>query len=837
MELKEYQKRTLKQVKLYLENLCELRSKNELVKERDPDMAINFPEKAWEKVYGTYYISRKNGLGEPLPNFYLKIPTGGGKTLLACHTVDLVNRIYRRNQTGFVLWIVPTTQIYRQTLSALRNRDHPYRQVLDIASAGRTLILEKNNRFTPSDVAENLTIMLLMLPSANRLNKETLKAFKDSGAFVEFFPSEDDHKGNEKLLAKFPNLDYFGDKRNMFGRVVKTSLGNTLRTLNPAIIIDEGQKAYSKLAQNTINNFNPCILVELSATPPEHTNRLVDISGQELNREEMIKLDLHITNMPSLEWEDTIRTVLAKRAKLEEKAVEYKANSGEYIRPICLIQVERTGRDQRASRYIHSEDVKEFLINKCGVDPAEVAIKSSEKDDIEGINLLSEDCSIRFIITKHALQEGWDCAFAYVLAILTNPKAQLSITQLVGRILRQPKARKTKIKELDESYVYCFRQNAADLLNTIRKGFQQEGLGDLAGNISLDLGDPDLMAATKLKTLNYRDRFKKFEGKIYLPKFVIQADTGFRDLSYEMDLLSRIDWKLADISFIDNLDLNLRTLTEHEAAINLADDKQATIAVKDRYVKPVGMKINLVFLARQLIDIVPNPWIAFEIGKKVIIKLLERYPEERVAANFIFIIEELRKHLSSQKDEFAQNIFKMLLDEKKLCFFLVKGKGGFRLPRTLIMRSNTEPLVRQDFEPIQASLFERVPKDQFNELERSVALCLDSQAELLWWYRNRSRLDYYIQGWQKNKIFADFILAKKDQDNSDEYNKVYVLETKGAHLKNEDTTYKQNVFELCNELGNLTDWTELGLEFPDQRFLFQVVFGEEWESQLHTMFQ
>lgn len=68
---------------------------------------------------------------------YLKIPTGGGKTILACHIIDLINRTYLKKQTGIVLWIVPTTQIYRQTLTSLKNREHPYRQVLDIASGGR----------------------------------------------------------------------------------------------------------------------------------------------------------------------------------------------------------------------------------------------------------------------------------------------------------------------------------------------------------------------------------------------------------------------------------------------------------------------------------------------------------------------------------------------------------------------------------------------------------------------------------------------------------------------------------------------------------------------------
>jgi type III restriction enzyme len=124
MELKEYQKRSLEQVKLYLEALAGFKEKNEkAVKELGPDYALDFPLKAWEKVVDTPYRSRKNGLGEYLANFYLKIPTGGGKTLLACHSIDLINRSYLKKQTGIVLWIVPTTQIYRQTLKQAKQRN------------------------------------------------------------------------------------------------------------------------------------------------------------------------------------------------------------------------------------------------------------------------------------------------------------------------------------------------------------------------------------------------------------------------------------------------------------------------------------------------------------------------------------------------------------------------------------------------------------------------------------------------------------------------------------------------------------------------------------------
>ncbi len=132
-------------MKAYLEALNSWRVKNEkVVAAGGKEAALDVPLKAWEEIGGKNYRSRKNGLGESLPNFCLKIPTGGGKTLLAAHTVDLVNRSYRQKQTGLVLWVMPTTQIYRQTIEHLDDRDHPYRQVLDIASGGRTVIYEKD---------------------------------------------------------------------------------------------------------------------------------------------------------------------------------------------------------------------------------------------------------------------------------------------------------------------------------------------------------------------------------------------------------------------------------------------------------------------------------------------------------------------------------------------------------------------------------------------------------------------------------------------------------------------------------------------------------------------
>ncbi len=847
MELKDYQIKVLERLKAFLSSLDEERKAYVKMLKMNPDYAkfIDFPREAWNKTAGGTYHSNRNGINEPIPECYLKVPTGGGKTLLACHAIDLINKTYLRKQTGLVLWIVPTAQIYRQTLENLKNRAHPYRQVLDISSGGRVLIKEKTDPFKPWEVKENLVILMLMLPSANRKNKETLKIFQDAGGFAGFFPAEDSDNENAALIEQFPNLDCFtslGMEDEQFSGIArlnqpKTSLGNTMRLLKPIIIIDEGHKAYSAGARETIRNFNPSLILELSATPPKEANTLINITGKELDEEEMIKLNIHLINKVSFDWKDTLLRAVEKRGQLENAAREYEQNTGRYIRPIHLIQVERTGKDQRGARFIHSEEVKEFLIKTCNIPEEQTAIKSSDKDDIEGINLLDKACPVRFIITKQALQEGWDCSFAYILTILTNAGSQTGITQLIGRILRQPYAQKTKIKALDECYVYTFRQKAADLVKSIKSNLEKEGLGDIAGRMSIDSDDNSSTSTPKERIVQYRKKFKNFEGKIYLPKFVIQERENWRDINFESDILSRINYESFDIEPLFELPLSSLREKEQELIVGLSDcDKEEKrIEEKERYETIEKLKIDPCFLTKQIMDMIPNPWIGMKTGKKVIKRFAEKYGPDIVSANFIFIIEELKKHLEKERDRAAEKVFKKLIETKKLHFFLITDKGGFKIPSRIKVKSSKQ-LVREDNAPVQRSLFDYVPEEPFNELEKSVALYLDRQEKLLWWYRNISKQDYHIQGWKKNKIYPDFIASEMNTEDKTDYGNIYVLETKGMHLKNEDTKYKQDVFELCSKLGTKKAWKELDLDFLDKKIQFQVVFEEEWKSKINELF-
>lgn len=830
MELREYQKKVTSKLSEYLTALNEQKDRYERIKEADAELAndIHFPEKAWKSNELDNYQKTFNGLSEPVPNLCYKVPTGGGKTLLACHSIDLINKVYLNKQNGMVLWIVPTTQIYRQTLLALRDRQHPYRQVLDVSSGGKTLVLEKLDRFTPDDVEANLCVMLLMLPSAARQSKESLKVFKDNTGYTEFFPDEDAHKLQVKLLERVPNLDTFGADGYIWGNLPKTSLGNTLKLLKPITIIDEGHRSYSENARSTIAGFNPSFMLELSATPPENANKLVEITGKELNDEQMIKLDLHLVNKTTVGWKETIADAKNHLDMLAMKAKEYEQNTNKYIRPIMLIQVERTGKDQRDGTLIHAEDAKEYLMKQAGVPEEHIAIKSSDKDDIEGIDLLSPECSIRFIITKQALQEGWDCPFAYVLCSLTKSQSETAMTQLIGRVLRQPYAQKTGIKELDECYVYSFQHDTTKLVRGIKQNLESEGLGDLTGRISVDSDDEANPDYLEPRTIEYRDEFKKYTGKIFLPFFAIENGKELREVKYVSDILSRINWTDINISELEKLSLENRTVDDITISVGIdADGKPLARKTEE---KSYESEIDIEYVARQIIDVVPNPWVAYDTANNTIEYLLKTNDKEVIASNLVFIIESLRNLLFSERNRLAESVFKTMLKNGDMKFYLLSEQP---LRSSATVRSNKGLTNEYTGESLQQSLFDYVPKEDINNLEEAVGLYLDTQKQLLWWYRNMSKADYKIQGWRPNRIYPDFLAANKSDDDFD---KVYVLESKGDQLLgSDDTDYKRSVFELCNDLTIEKNWHELELEQSDRSFHFEMLDEKSWKDQLNSL--
>ncbi|CCN74876.1 Type III restriction enzyme, res subunit [Vibrio nigripulchritudo SO65] len=878
MELKDYQNGVLDKLDYYLKKLADTKEEAEdfvafqkmkgkearltdyakdtweaLVQERRIDL---LKDKSGHLVPAPY-VTRFDGLERPIPNVCLKVPTGGGKTLLGVAAVERLQTDLFTQQTGMVLWVVPSDAIYKQTWKQLANREHPYRQMLERASGGRVKMLEKNDAFTKRDTDENLCVMLLMLQSSARQSKETLRMFRDSGRFTTFFPIEDDITANEALLSSIRNLDcndlsdYGWQEGIAPGSVsVKQSLGNVLRMVRPVIIVDEGHKAYSETARETLCGFNPKFVLELSATPnangKHHSNVLVNVSGQALKDEQMIKLPINLINEDKSEWKHTLSLAHAKLAELEKDAGQLQNETGRYIRPIMLIRVERTGKDQRDSAFVHAEDAREYLIEKLGVNENEIRLKTSDKDELGDDDLLSEMCPVKFIITKDALREGWDCPFAYVLTVLSKMTAKTAITQMIGRVLRQPHARLTQQPSLDECYVYTFDQDVMEAVAGVKQGLEEEGMGDVANQVKATEANKPAAVASK-ETLLRRERFRNLP-KIFLPR-VLHRDAGYKDgyrlFDYERDVLGDLDWESLSYLNAENFQLVDDKLKRTIARIDykMSKDNQGELDLADpvheniEFDPSAGLDIS--FMVRQLTDVIPNPWQAMRVLTHTLDILRGNgVSEEALFTNRLELLKEMKRDIKQQVAQLSEQIFRSKLDKGDISLRLLASdnkKLNWELAQTLEVNvsEHEQVLRRKDGSELEKSLFEKIYQNGLNNLERDTAWYLDKQESVYWWHRIAvNQREYSLQGWQKQKVYPDLLVCV-ELPNSGSY-RFSVLETKGEHLKgNDDTEYKRRLFELLTEhVKTAVDAGELTLEAASGGMSFRMLMEDSWSQEI-----
>ena len=804
MELKQYQTHTLDAFTRWLRALEKNRmvtnSLASLIEQQGYmgyDDILNYPKRTWKELAESggvaetagEYLSRTDGAGRPILHVCFKVPTGGGKTLLAASALGQLNR-----SNGLVLWIVPTKAIYQQTKKALWNKEHPYRDMLE--RAGQVKVLEKETPFTRADVEHYLCVMLLMLPAANRQKgREFLRMFRDSGRYPTFFPDSDDPLGDGRLLEQCPDLDRAGENGP-----VKHSLFNAFKILRPVVVLDEAHKAYGKKLENnhefvrSINRLDPEMVLELSATPnPGVSNLLVDITGVELKDEEMVKLPVQVKAYPGGDWQNTLNQAVEQLESLESEAQSLLSSDGRYIRPIAVVRVERTGKEQRDGERIHAEDVRAYLTQSLGISADSVRVKSSDLDELGRDDLLSEFSPVRWIITKAALMEGWDCSFAYLLVMLDNTKAQRALTQLVGRVMRQPYARRTNREALDQCYVYCMNTDVGVAVQQVKDGLEQEGLTGLGGEVVSDAAEFNVMTFKRRKEFRGRD--------IFLPKVLHRAGEDWTELDYQRHILPSISW--GDIKAPDTQSALPSQAKVQSATVDVGDAPPVFHADRVLY---IDKTIKISWFARRLSDIVPNPWQAARIVEEMLSQLRDAgETDDSIYDQRSSLAFQLREYVTQELDKQAEEAFISKLRNGEIRFDLESTSHNLKIvdSYSIPLPDDSGFLGHRDGRQLQLNLFEPVHNSQYDSaLERNFARYLDEQKAIRWWHRVavRQRNEFYLRGWRQDRIWPDFVAMGDWRDGKPH---VLIFETKGEHLKgNPDTDYKRRVLDTLEKAFN-----------------------------------
>lgn len=842
MELKKFQQKVIHELEDFLQILNNTKR---------ADIAYN---KFWEKREISTGLNGLKGYKnnvKNVPHVCFKVPTGGGKTFIACNSIKPIFEAMPFTKTKAVVWLVPSNSILEQTINNLKNTDHPYRQKINLHFSGKVEIYTKDQllngqNFNPITINEQLSIFILSYDSLRSNNKENRKIYQENGNLKDFSKS---YKDTENLI---PDVD-------------ETALIQVINQMNPVIIVDESHNAETELSLEMLTNLNPSFILDLTATPRNNSNIISYVDSLQLKNENMVKLPVVVYNHHKME--DVIADSIDLRKNLELKAIEEEEKTGKYIRPIVLFQAQPKGKEDNET----FEKLKKKLIDS-GIAENEIAIKTSNINELKNVSLTDRDCSIRFIITVNALKEGWDCPFAYILATLANKSSKVDVEQILGRILRQPYVKKHNEQLLNMSYVFTSSDNFRDTLDNIVRGLNKAGYSkkdfrvaeeNIKSNIipeeKIELKQQQIPLENKeeveqdedflnfssenvkteieqketatniiietakqvqteyeeiVKTENYKNPFETVSSElrekmnifevnsiykddiknIIIPEFFIKIPTGvlFGEPEKKLNKENLLDkFSLKDKDTVINFEIaqsDIYAVDLEEQGNNEYTPKYLKMKKEDiDYINNYVSKLPSEDKLKKFKDIIFGT-----LGRidSISEKEIKDYIE-RVLAGFT---KEQIYELENSPYKYANEIKKKIinLQEKYLEeeFFKMIEQDKIHCKKNYTFKD--EITIMNNIDTISKSLYQA--EEKMNDFEFDVITKIASLENIKFWHRNMERKDFAfcLNGFINH--YPDFILYTKS-------NKIIVVETKGDHLFNEDSKQKLSLGRKWQELA------------------------------------
>ena len=462
MQLKQYQAEALAALRRFFEEARVAGPKNAY------ETVTKEPEYAGRlgRYGGTYSVPLAD-----LPNVpyvCLRLPTGGGKTILGAHSVAVARDAWVEKDYPLVLWLVPTNTIRLQTVEALKNAGHPYRQALDDDFDGRVRVFDIADftHIRPHDLRDHCCVVVGTIQTLRVKTTEGRKVYAHNENLEPHFSTI------PKTLAGVETLDRGS---------VKFSFANLLHLHRPLMIVDEAHNAVTGLTREMQARVNPCAMIEFTATPRPKSNILYSVTALELKREDMIKLPILLSEHDT--WQNAVSGAIARRASLTEAA----KRDADCLRPIVLFQA------QKKNQEVTVEALKKHLMDAENIPENTIAVATGAQRELDGVDLFDPHCPIAYIITVEALKEGWDCSFAYVFCSVSRIHSATDVEQLLGRVLRMPYAKRRRVADLNKAYAYLSEPSSGEAARAltdklVAMGFEEDEARDNIEQAQAEMG-------------------------------------------------------------------------------------------------------------------------------------------------------------------------------------------------------------------------------------------------------------------------------------------------------------------------------------------------------------
>ncbi len=783
------------------------------------------PNLAFYQVTSAHDPNERGSIYNPIPQLRelpyvcLRIPTGGGKTLMACHAVVIAAQEYLRQERALVLWLVPTNTIKEQTLAALRNRNHPYRQALDATLEARVTVM---------DLAEALTVQRATLDSTTTIIVSTVAALR-----VEDTDGRKVYEQNGALMSHFENLsDAILAQLEKYENSATPipSLANVFKMRRPVVIVDEAHNVRTDLSFDTLARVNPACILEFTATPtqppaPNASNVLYHVSAYELKAAEMIKMPIHLQT--HTDWREALGAAITKRADLETRANAERETSGEYIRPIVLLQA------QPRNRELTVDAVKQGLLD-AEIQAEQIAMETGEISEVsawETANkktIFDEACPIRFIITVQKLREGWDCPFAYVLCSVAEMSARGAVEQILGRVLRMPKAKRKSDEALNFAYAFVTSQHFNEAANTLADALVSNGFTRFEAQTEIETPLPLSgfeglpFGAVVEQTRPPAERGEKF----IVPQLALWVD-GELEVVEESHFLDTT-WNLAECDArLTNDEYSAPSSNVEAIDIDINARGDATLKrSQDIFVAQLQQQLRLLAprepitaadLAVWLDRHIPHPDIMQTQAQLFLVQLVEYLMKERGFTIEQLSLDRLRLRNAAQK-KIQEHRGKVIATAYQKQLF---GDGAKEIEVSPELAFTFDP---NAYAPNQFFTNTHLFRNHYyraigamNDEEVRCAEMIDRNPNVKYWVRNVERApnSFWLQT-STDKFYPDFVALLND-------GRAWAIEYKGAHLLgNPDTVEKERIGELWAARSN-------------GRCLFNLVGAQDYAARLRDV--
>ena len=700
MELKSYQKKVIADLTRYLELLNET---------KNYEAAFRF---FWqEKSAPTlgYYQDILPGV----PNLCFKVPTGGGKTFIACNAIRPIFDALPVTKTKAVVWLVPSDAILAQTVKSLKDTQHPYRQKIDVDFGGRVEVYTKQEllngqNFNPTTVTEQLSIMVLSYDSFRGRGKEGLKAYQENSNLAEF----------AKVLGK-PD--------SPIEKADETALFQIINQLNPLVIVDESHHARSDLSLEMLENFNPCFVLDLTATPKKESN-IASLA----NKTSQVDVEQILGRILRLPHTSQHTQVALNMSYVLTSSNDFNTTVQHIIKG--LNSAGFSDKDYRLAEPVKPQvseqpPVQIDITELQGVSDTE-APSETEQDDFAGL----DGKSIGAELERRREQEK---------SSEITPKADSMLDDA---------------NKAGEAYN-----------NAVKQGQDDPQIQNLPWEVR-----------EQLATFRVRPQFQSDLETLVIPQFFqVIPDTLFTEGTLELlekEQLAEgfaLKGKAYDIDFAAADD----EIAEVDVRANEGGLPKVfkMTSAEQRYFKEYFNNLPPESRVRQCKDMMFNQLNKLNMVdaaelKSYINRIVDDMDKAQIAAMEkapLGYAKKIKEKIESLLDAHYRETFaKWLETERIVC------QPSYRLPSVIHPTTSTDIY--------GGSLYEAEDGD-INKLEQDLIMELTALPNVRWWHRNLSRHGFAINGYIKH--YPDIMIMTQS-------GKIIFAETKGEHLKNDDSREK-----------------------------------------------